>query len=179
DPGHYGDEFGHTTSTCAGKCLAGYLCPAGSSTPTHTPCGSPAQYCPVGSFASVPVQPGWYSIGGAETTRSSEAMASKGYFTTGGLLQMCPGGTHGAIDGLASPKCSGTCRKGYYCPPGSISDTQRACGGAHLICPTGSLAPQQVTNGFYTATYPTSPIEEQCPPGMYRDWSGSAAIDPT
>lgn len=54
---------------------AGYYCP-GESTTMATPvvCGSPTVFCPEGSIKPVPVNAGYYSVGGGSdgTTRSSQ-----------------------------------------------------------------------------------------------------------
>lgn len=45
--GRYGSEEGLNSSTCSGRCRAGYFCPTGSTSPTQEPCGigdTPAEY---------------------------------------------------------------------------------------------------------------------------------------
>lgn len=39
---------------------------------------------------------------------------------------------------------------GYYCPVGSISARQLACGNHDVYCPEGSRAPVPVLTGYYT-----------------------------
>jgi hypothetical protein len=77
--------------------------------------------------------------------------------------ELCPAGSFGQTNGLASSACSGKCPKGYYCPPGSSSPTtlkcpagrygseegmaSAACSGpcnAGYFCPEGSTSPTQV-----------------------------------
>lgn len=55
---------------------------------------------------------------------------------------------YGATYGLSSRLCSGSCDPGFYCPPGSVSPRERACGGASLICPGGSGWPVAVDEGW-------------------------------
>ena len=46
--------------------------------------------------------------------------------TTNGC-ELCYGGFFGETSGLTSAACTGKCRKGYYCPPGSSSPTTHKC----------------------------------------------------
>ncbi|CAM9428107.1 unnamed protein product, partial [Laminaria digitata] len=107
----------------------------------------------------------------ASNTPSRQALSQPGSFANEGLLFICPPGRYGASHGLASPLCSGDCSPGFYCPAGSISPRERACGSAALICPAGSGWPITVDEGYYTTDYSTVPDEEQCPPGYFRNIS--------
>lgn len=107
----------------------------------------------------------------AVATRTGQKIAERGFYALKGLRYICPAGRYGATEGLSTPDCSGYCDKpGYYCPPGSTSPYQKACGGPNVICPAGTVVPLMVRKGFYTS----DPQLEQCPPGMYRNWTGLA-----
>lgn len=56
--------------TCA-DCAAGTYCPRPDMDPL--PCGSNATYCPQKSYEAIPVSPGFFSIGGNETSRTGQA----------------------------------------------------------------------------------------------------------
>lgn len=47
-----------------------------------------------------------------------------GTYCLNGIVYDCPAGTYGDSYGLYSSKCSGLCRRGYYCPSGSIKTNQ-------------------------------------------------------
>lgn len=69
--------------------------------------------------------------------------------TTGRRIK-CPAGRYGSETGLSSMRCSGLCAMGHYCPEGSVSKTQYACGGINLFCPQSSEIPLVVDAGYYT-----------------------------
>jgi len=52
----------------------------------------------------------------------------KGFNQPAFQCEQCGAGRYGAVAGLRSSACSGGCARGYYCPPGSTSPTQFACG---------------------------------------------------
>ena len=187
DQGRYGDSFGLVGPECSGSCLPGYYCPSGSSGPTEVMCGDPSYFCPpvveypFGNFRPTKVGVGFYSIGSggsaaggdgasAVVTRTGQRIAEKGYYAVQGVLTICPAGRYGAVEGLSSPLCSGLCDvDGYYCPPGSTSPRQKACGGPNVICPKSTVVPLLVRPGYYTS----DPRLEVCSPGKYRNWTAS------
>ena len=57
-----------------------------------------------------------------------------------------PGGSRG----LSRASCSGPCTAGHFCPAGSVSSTQSACGSASQYCPPGSPSPLLVPTGRYS-----------------------------
>ncbi|CAM9203414.1 unnamed protein product, partial [Phaeothamnion confervicola] len=97
-------------------------------------------------------------------------------------LPRCPPGTTAAIIsavGATTAAASvlgaidGICCGGYYCPEGSTSPTERACGLGNY-CPPGSGWPLSVPAGFYATSEggaPDSPSTRSeitiCPVGMY------------
>lgn len=151
-------------------------------------CGDPSLYCPVvtsfphGNHKPIPVSEGYFTIGNggaaeggdgasAVVTRTSQSIAPPGYYARKGIKYICPAGKYGATAGLSTPECSGDCDvDGFYCPPGSISPFQKACGSPNVICPAGVVVPMQVRPGYYTS----DPSLELCPPGMWRDWAGKS-----
>ena len=62
----------------------------------------------------------------------------------------CPAGTYGDTRGLQTNACSGRCRAGYYCAPGSTSPTQNQC-------PAGHYCLEGTGDAFYTSPYSISP----------------------
>ena len=160
--GKWSATFGRG-SPCVDDCDAGYLCSAGSSSSQPQVCGGPRLYCPAGTPAALSVDVGHYSNGGVSPdTRTSQAACPppwdaasnfSGVYCPGpgdGNIHLCPGGVFGDTSGLVSPACSGPCSAGYYCPPGSVNSTARACGSVGLYCPSGVGAPVSVPVGFYS-----------------------------
>ncbi|CAM9935526.1 unnamed protein product, partial [Hapterophycus canaliculatus] len=108
----------------------------------------PSLYCPGDSPEPVEVSAGFYSVGGGgPNTRTGQELSPPGSYAKEGILFTCPAGRHGASHGLSSPLCLGSCSKGFYCPPGSVSPREWACGGPSLICPAGSGWPILVDEG--------------------------------
>lgn len=205
EPGHYcingerfpcpastfGDTFELTSSRCAGKCRPGFYCPERSIVGSAVPCGSSDLYCPEGSAEPTKADQGYCTTSGTEDnadnamTRSAQRQAEPGEFAWRGACFPCPAGTFGVLSGEVSPRCAGTCSRGYYCPPGSTSPTQNECGGADKYCPEGLGGPLEVHIGHYTSTDGTvvdtmtnSNINNnQCPPGMYRSTTVNNYMD--
>lgn len=175
DAGYWGSEFGLNVSTCSGICNPGYYCPEGSTSPTEFMCGDAGFYCTEGAYKPTKVSLGYYSTGGTHSTRTGQQMVLKGSYAVEGIRYICPSGYYGSKDGLQNPTCSGVCDvAGFYCPEGSISPTQRVCGGDNVYCPPGSTAPIKVSPGFYTADYTSrnDSLRGSCPPGKWRNWTG-------
>lgn len=80
-----------------------------------------------------------------------QVISPPGSYANEGILFTCPAGRFGASYGLSSPLCSGSCSKGFYCPPGSVSPREWACGGPSLICPAGAGWPIMVDEGCVIA----------------------------
>lgn len=113
----------------------------------------------------------WMADASADTssTRSAVALCPRGHYCHVGLLVQCPAGTYGAERGLSSANCSGLCHPGYFCPPGTPSATEHACGTAAMYCPIGSAAPLVVQPGYYSVGSTPDTAHEQriCPAGYY------------
>jgi hypothetical protein len=54
------------------------------------------------------------------------------------------------------PLSLGLCTRGYFCPPGSVSGTERECGGVEVYCPEGSSVPRFAGAGRFTVTANTT-----------------------
>lgn len=124
-PGRYGARQGLMDRGCDGPCPAGYYCSEGATTPQ--PCGSDGFFCPTSSGRPLPVQPGYYSTGGTNTTRTGEVACPPGSYCTRGIRQPCPAGTYGMRDKLSSPACDGRCAVGSFCPEGSSLPNATPC----------------------------------------------------
>ena len=153
-PGYWGDSEGLSSSECSGECPAGWYCPSGTAAALSHPCLlSPTMFCPKGSSRQFNVNVGYYAIeshideGGGY---GSEAICPAGSYCLNGVRTLCPGGRFGAIQQMTQATCSGVCKAGWYCPPGSTSSTQEPCGDSDVYCPEGSQEPIKVPAGYYT-----------------------------
>ncbi|KAL4094950.1 hypothetical protein PRIC1_010600 [Phytophthora ramorum] len=196
--GYYGDGSLETRTTCAGVCSRGFYCPLASRNSTARVCGDASVFCPSGSAIPTPVWPGYYSVrllpDGAssllvsdvgfeeysvassgeqaptnEAIRDAQRMSEAGTFCVDGKKILCPAGRYGEKPGETSPLCTGLCTRGFYCPEGSTSPTQRECGGDALICRTGSPTPQRIQPGYYSVgvTNTTRFYQRPCEPGYF------------
>ena len=114
------------------------LCAAGSTTAQQQACGGSGVYCPAGSTAPIAVQPGYFTMGGTPSTRTTAALcpspadAGSGgvavYCTGDGYNTTCPPGVYGNHSGMSTEACDGPCAAGYYCPAGSVSAMEVPCG---------------------------------------------------
>ena len=171
--GFFGDSYGLSSKNCSGLCLHGYLCPRGTVSPRSHDCGNSSVYCPTGSYVPTPVSPGYYSgpIYVDPRNRFQQWICPVGHFCIDGESRLCYGGHFGNSTGLSSSSCTGSCRSGYFCPPGSVSDTEHECGGVDRYCPPGSDSPSYVPDGFVSGpSYVNETIRstiESCPLGFY------------
>ena len=171
--GFFGDSYGLFSKNCSGLCLHGYLCPRGTVSPRSHDCGNSSVYCPTGSYVPTPVSSGYYSgpIYLNPKNRFQQWICPVGHYCIDGESRLCDGGHFGNSTGLSSSSCSGLCRSGYFCPPGSVSDTEHACGGVDRYCPPGSDSPSYVPDGFVSGpSYVNETIRstiESCPLGFY------------
>ena len=171
--GFFGDSYGMSSMNCSGLCLHGYLCPRGTVSPRSHDCGNSSVYCPTGSYVPTPVSPGYYSgpIYVDPKNRFLQWICPVGHFCSDGESRLCDGGHFGNSTGLSSSSCTGSCRSGYFCPPGSVSDTEHECGGVDRYCPPGSDSPSYVPDGFVSGpSYVNETIRstiESCPLGFY------------
>ena len=162
--GYYGAVSGLHADTCSGQCDAGFLCPLNSSSPKQLPCGLDASvYCPQGSYESIEVPAGYYSVGDDHTTRASITACPAGHYCIGGVMRKCAAGRY-SIAGSPSAECDGLCDKGYWCAQGS-SDPQEN------DCPAGRYGHLGMINnvckgvcrvGYYCPVNSISPTQEEC-----------------
>ncbi|GMF50831.1 unnamed protein product [Phytophthora fragariaefolia] len=211
--GYFGDSSLETRPTCAGVCSPGFYCPFASQNNTARVCGDANVFCPSGSAVPTPVWSGYYSVRllpfqdstngrfenssvkmlddqvrSTEVVRDDQRICEPGSFCVDGKKYLCPAGYYGDKSGETSPLCAGFCTRGYYCPKGSASPTQRECGADRFVCPTGSPEPQLIRVGYYSVGVtnttrffqrPCEPgyfcvngIKYQCPAGTYGETSG-------
>lgn len=187
--GTFGATRGISNSACSGPCRSGYFCGTASTVSDQFRCGSPAVYCPEGSWRPIPVSGSsrlksysildgqmFYSVdeNGDDSlltfaTRSNELICPIGFYCRDGLRFQCPPGRFGAEVGSSNPTCAGKCDAGFYCETGSASRQQNLCGNSSVYCPPGSEAPLQVSPGFYTVgnTSRSRTAQVECHRGSY------------
>lgn len=170
--GRFGASGGLSSAACDGKCAAGHYCPAGSTSRRQVA-------CPAGRYGA--------PLAGGSANSSAPAATNHG--GDRGLALAPPrADLSGGAPGLKSVACSGRCAAGFWCPAGSTSPFERACGGDEVYCPAGSGSPVAAKPGHYTvgganatartAQRPCEPgsfchggVKFDCPPGTF----GSAA----
>ena len=168
--GRFGNASALPSWRCSGECWPGYYCESGSQTPTQFECGSSAVYCPAGSERPLTAVPGEMTVGWSQSTRNSSERCPEGHYCVDGEPTVCPAGQFGCARGLWSEECNGKCAAGFYCPAGSRSNSEYACGNSSVYCPEGSGAPLIVGAGNYSLGGPTSmrnSAQAVCPTGSY------------
>ena len=151
-----------THSNCT---TAGYFCPAGSSSATHAPCPA-GLYCPDSSVPQLCTAGYYCSAVGATSEVRAGPCAIGSYCPAGSstATQMnCTAGSFCNATGLSS--AGGPCLAGYWCGSGSTLAMQNGC-PAGAYCPAGSSAPLPCPIGAYCA-YAFRGDYEQCPSGTY------------
>ena len=94
---------------------------------------------------------GTYCVGGTRTECAAGRYGSTTGLQTSDCSGLCKAGHYGPISGLKTATCAdASCFPGYYCPAGSTSATQNACGASRYFCPSGSGVRTTVTEGSYT-----------------------------
>lgn len=108
---------------------------------------------------------------GSALTRSQQFPCEPGFVCERGVRRRCPAGHFGPLAQETRPFCGGVCAAGFYCPAGSTSQFQLACGNPNLICPEGSPRPREVSKGFYSNEDEGSGLLRSsqliCPPGFF------------
>ncbi|KAJ9462455.1 Myosin heavy chain, partial [Diplonema papillatum] len=154
-------------------CSAGYLCPAGGTTPTPAGMECPVgQYCPAGATVALLCPGGTYgNMTNGESANQACYDCPAGYY--------CAEGTAGISD-------SNRCPEGHYCPEGSADPAPCPAGtyssslGATtravcLLCPAGYYCPagspqyeaRDCPIGFYCPEGTGAEYDNPCPPGTY------------
>jgi hypothetical protein len=168
--GYFGNVSGLTSPQCSGMCRAGYYCVSPSTSAMQHECGSPAVYCPAGSGEPRVASPGELTIGGTNSTRQSTEHCPSSLYCVNGTSSLCPAGRFGCATGLGTPGCNGPCAPGYYCPAGSGSNRQVACGNSSVYCPEGASWPLLVGRGNFSSGGSSAEhqaAQEVCPAGHY------------
>ena len=165
--------WSYTSSPTCNPCSAGYICPAGGTTPT--PEGyecAVGSYCPSGTTVPILCPAGRYGYTThgesvdqachdcpagyfcAEGTAgiSDNIKCPEGFYCPEGAPQAtpCPSGTYSGTIGAITRTVCLMCPEGFYCPAGTPSYGTRDC-------PLGYYCPEG-TGGEY---------ENPCPPGSY------------
>lgn len=159
--GTFGATLGLTSPACSGNATAGYYTLSGATFATQYRCSGANMWCPPGSSAPVMPPPGF-------TPALSYAFLVEcvpGSFCVNGSISLCPGGRFGATQRLSSAVCSGQCRQGYYCAPGSVSAEQEPCSGVGFFCGPACAAPERAAPGRYAA--PAKDMSIECPRAFY------------
>jgi hypothetical protein len=174
--GRFGSTPALRDDACSGPCAAGFFCGSGATVPNETACGSPAVYCPVGSSRPLPAPDGEYSAGPSPLTANRTVACPPGSYCSAGVRRLCDGGVFGCSIRLSTPRCSGNCSAGYYCPTGATSNAEHACGEQHplypreVYCPVGVGEPLPVLVGHFSYGG-TSPermsAQAVCPAGSF------------
>jgi hypothetical protein len=154
--------------SCDGQCTEGYYCPPGSTNPTAVQCGNASVICPVGSSAPTSVNPGFYSLGGLNSSLNvAQLICSVGTYCVAGVSIDCPAGRWGNAVTGSTTICPNVCSAGYLCPARSTSQTP--CGAINLYCVNGVQF--SVPAGMYS-TPEASAVDQRtgvasCPLGSY------------
>lgn len=148
--GRYGATAGLTSPACSGLCLAGYYCPAGSTSEREFACGHVGVYCPEGSPRPIPAAAGRFTLSSVNISNITTTTATfstdeqalsialelcpRGSYCRAGVIIPCPLGRYGNTTGLQTAECSGECGDGTFCPEGSVLPMDCPVG---YFCPTG------------------------------------------
>lgn len=147
--GTYGYTYGLQSVDQCKVCAEGYYCPSYPGPPQTQAdpykCGGNEFYCFAGTGNDRKlVEPGYYTSGGDELTRTQQNLCPLGHYCKQGSLYPCPAGVYGNSRGLTDKSCSGWCPAGYYCPAGSPNPTECEDGSYSLqgsssciTCPGG------------------------------------------
>jgi hypothetical protein len=180
-PGSFGSAPALTVPTCSGNCTAGYICAAGSTNSTPTPC-QPGQYSDTGAAQCSMCPAGRYGATAALNSSACTAPCPAGYACpTGafngtalvcppgqyaeegwGACQSCPAGQFGQVPALTTAGCSGGCTAGYYCPSGSASMVPCEAGLWSADARRGAPCVSNCTAGYFCPSGSSSPTQFAC-----------------
>ena len=164
-PGRFGltsaGAPGNTAASCSGPCVAGWYCPAASTSATQLAC-MPGSYC-LAATATVlpPCAQGYFCAAGSAT--ASQA-----------LCVSCPAGVM-CSSGIAAASCSVACAVGHVCAAGAAPVPCASC-PAGLTCGGGLAAVSCLTTcpaGFWCAV---SAAMVACAAGTYSATTGASAV---
>jgi hypothetical protein len=188
--GSYGSVTALTSSTCSGKCLAGYACPPGSMSrnPTSAKCAA-GRFSGEGAISCTLCSPGTSTL--SLTGQSSCTSCGAGNFALEGAASctacpagswssdaisstctLCAAGTFRATVGGVSISSCVPCTEGFFCQnDGTIAPAACSTWGlGNYVCPPGTITPvlcSGVAAGSYCSNYVNivCPIGSYCPPG--------------
>ncbi len=155
--GVYGNTTGLSNAACSGLCSAGFMCPAGSTTPETHLCPSGRYSLPGAATCSncrqeavllYPVIPVLccgvvWCVGGLSVTPFSASSCCRAVPS----VHNFSAGFYGDSPGQLLASCSGLCGAGYVCPSGTVVPVE---------CPPGERCP------------PASSAGVPCSAGTYR-----------
>jgi hypothetical protein len=153
------------------RCEPGFTPAADAAHASCVPCGDASVFCPDGVSPPLQATDGWYTIAlvdyvmpaplprteaavdarlaaAGAATRSSQRVCPPGTYCSAGVAALCSGGRASSTAGATT--CAEECEGGYFCPPGSHSTRQHACGNETYFCPVGSWEPRAAPAGYYT-----------------------------
>ncbi len=88
-------------------------------------------YCPPTGREKRPtlVSPGYYAVGGTNTTRTGQEPCPPGTSCANGVITNCPAGRYQPLSGQV--RCDNACPPGSFCPEGSAEP---------VPCPVGTFS---------------------------------------
>lgn len=176
-PGRYCAENA-TTLWGHGPCAEGYLCPAGTGTPTPASSKCPAGwYCASGSSSpSSLCQPGYYCPEGSSSPRSYLCPAGSFCYAGSAEPALCPAGSWSSTPGRFTA-CNLCPASTYSGAVGATNYTSCKDCPAGFQCPSaGMAAPLPCPAGAKSAPTGLSCVE--CPAGTFNQMPGNNASDP-
>ncbi|KAL0973027.1 hypothetical protein UPYG_G00197910 [Umbra pygmaea] len=178
DGGHY-CPFRNSTSV-TGRCLGGYYCFQGNTSPEPTfqsagggPCPV-GHYCPTGTIHPQPCPVGTFSNLTKLVSQNSCETCSPGFYCDKSGLT-APAGEcwegfycwHGAVvpNNPIRDSTGGPCPPGYYCPKGSASP--KACPQGTVNVDEGQSSCSPCPQGYYCPGNSSNYETNECPVGHY------------
>ncbi|KAL8270980.1 hypothetical protein Esti_005101 [Eimeria stiedai] len=149
--GQFNPYEGGTSQSDCRECFPGYYCTVENGEPVVGRC-DPGYTCPEGS------------------TMPKQEIAPAGSFAPAGsaIAEFCPPGTHAPQEGSAS--CD-LCPAGYYCDEAGMGSSKKTAKGCRrgMYCPEGSILHRLCPVGTYNPEYLGKSIDDclPCPPGKY------------
>ncbi len=214
--GVYGDSVGLISPTCSGPCAVGYVCPPGSNTSTPVPACTAGRYGDTSTGQCVDCPAGRFGPAAGAVSLAACTMCTAGFFgNTSGVSvarcagacpagYFCPGRGHATCACWSAqltfrqPICVRVLYAHARCLTNAVSTlacseatvSPQPCGNVTVYCPTGSLEPTLVTDGYYTAvasgvatnaanimaqavecpagSYCSGGVRQLCPPGTFQ-----------
>ena len=134
-PFRYGWRYMQTSAECDGAVAPGCYAPQPQGGPLLSDCpeqcGGIDVYCPPTGREKRPtlVSPGYYAVGGTNTTRTGQEPCPPGTSCANGVITNCPAGRYQPLAGQV--RCDNACPPGSFCPEGSAEPAP---------CPVGTFS---------------------------------------